>query len=373
MRTWIAVGIVFAVGTFAFGQKAETVEELTQTVLSLQQSGKNDAEVATALEKIQLGQELTAADALKLQQHLPGPSSLDQLAVMRGLSAFAPSQAPASAPPTPDASAQSAILARAGAWIGSAFSQTPTFTASRAEFHYQEDLQGTNSAAAPQEDQSGTYHRSLDERTDSVQISQGVEREVSPESKVNWGENGQISDGESIPSLPNLFQEASASGKLTFTNWGTVNGKTAAVFSFAVTKKKSRYTLDYCCFPIAETVVADQTPSGDAMITPGASTRVTRWRPFKKAAPYHGFLYIDPESGAILRTVTIAELKPFDFIRMEEECIDYAPGTIDGKAGVVLSRRVRLTEAVPGGDTRPASYPVRRTLLVAEYVLSGSK
>lgn len=367
MRTWITVGMMFAVAASAFGTKPVTVQQLTQTLTSLHQAGKSDEEVAANLQQLQLSEEVTAGDAAELQQYLPGPASRDQLAVLRGLSAFAPSPAPASAPATPDAAAQSAMLARAEAWVGSTFKQTPSFTATRAEFHYQEDAQGTNSSASPQAEPIETYRRSSDE-IDVVQIAQGTEQDVNPPSKVNWGENGQISDGGPIPSLPDILERASASGKLAFTRWETVNGKPAAVFSFSVEKKKMRYTVDYCCFPMGETVVADQTPSGEIMVAPVASVYTTRWHPFRKDVPYHGYLYIDPDSGAVLRTVTMAELKPFDFVRVEETRIDYASETIGGKSWVVPVRRVRLTETVPGGDTRPTYYPIRRTLITVEYV-----
>jgi hypothetical protein len=359
---------MFTVAAVAFGAKPVTVQQLTQTLISLHQAGNSDDEVAASLQHLQLSEEITAGDAAELQQYLPGPASRDQLAVLRGLSAFAPSQAPASAPATPDAAAQSAMLARAEAWIASTFKQTPSFTATRAQFHYQEDAQGTNSAANPLADPIESYRRSSDENTDVVQIAQGAEQEINPPSKVNWGENGQISDGGAIPSLPNILERASASGKMAFTRWETVNGKPAAVFSFSVEKKKMRYTVDYCCFPMGETVVADQTPSGEIMVAPVASVYTTRWHPFRKDVPYHGYLYIDPDSGAILRIVTKAELKPFDFVRVEETRIDYATEAIGGKAWVVPVRRVRLTETIPGGDTRPTFYPIRRTLLTVEYV-----
>lgn len=370
MRSWIILGLVFAVPTFAFGSKRITVQELTRALIALHQTGANDKEVAASLDQFQLSDELTAGTAAALQQYLPGPTSLDHFAVLRGLSAFEPSAASSvDAPPLPDAASQEALLARTRAWIISAFAQAPTYTASKVVERYDEDAQGNSSGTDPDPDAPSSYRRSSKERTDSVRITGGIETILNPLPKVKWGENGQISEGGPIPSLPNLFEEAAASQKPTFVRWEILNGKPAAVFAFTVDKKKSHYTVDYCCFPFTSTENASVTPSGDAVMLPMPGTLHSHsWRPFKKGVPYHGLIYIDPESGAILRTITIADLMPFDFVRTEKVRVDYGIEKLEGKECAVPVRRLTVNETVPSADTRSVSFPVRHELLSAEYL-----
>lgn len=364
MRSWMILGLLVCASTMAFCARQVTVQELTKTIVSLHQAGKSDNEVAASLQQMQLKEELTAGAAAELQQYLPGPLSKDQLAVLRGLSAFEPSVP--SQPPTSSASDPSALLARAASWMASTFKQIPAFTVSEVINRFDQNSQNLDLQSP---DALVNYQRSSSARTDSVEVSEGVERLLNPGEQTHWGENGKISEGGPNPALPELFQEASAFGKPTFARWEVVDGKSAAVFTFSIEKKKSHYTVDYCCFPFAYTENASITPSGDAVILPTTGImRTHSWRPFKKTVPYHGLLYIDSASGAILRTVTIVELKPYDYLHFEEVRIDYAMEILDGKTYVAPVRKVTLNETVPGADTRPVSYPVLRSLMTAEYV-----
>lgn len=368
MRPHWILCLLFAVSSFAFGGQRVTVQELTQKLISIHDAGKSDEEVAASLQQLQLSEELTAGQAASLEQYLPGSLSLDQLEVLRAQSAFettAPSQTPA--PPSLDAVAQSALLARTATWLTSAFGQTPTYTVSKVVDIYQADLQSMNKGSGAQPDVVTKYLRPSEERTDTVEIIQGVEKATNPGPKVNWGENGQISEGGPPPSLSEVFQEASAFGKPAFSRWAVIDGKPAAVFTFGVDKKKSRYSVEYCCFSSSEMQSAGVGAGGEADITPGANMTSTSWKPFKKVVPFHGMLYINPDSGAILRTVTFAELRPFDFVHTEQVRVDYITESLSEKSCVVPVRKVTLNETVPGGDTRPESYPIRRELVTAEY------
>lgn len=365
MRPHWILCLVFAVSSSAFGGQRVTVQELTQKLISLHDAGKSDEDVAGSLEQLQLSEEMSAGQAADLEQYLPGSLSLDQLAVLRGLSEFeAAAPPPAPAPPAPDAAA---LLTRTATWVTTAYGQTPNFTVSKVVDIYRADTQSMSKSSGAQADVVTKYGRPSEERTDTIVISQGVEKATSPGPKVKWGENGEISEGGPQPSLAELFQEASASGKLAFSRWETIDGKPAAVFSFAVDKKKSHYTVDYCCFSASEMQSAGVGSGGEADITPGANMTSTSWKPFLKVVPFHGLLCINPDSGAIVRTVTFAELKPFDFVHAEQVRIDYATQSLGDKSGVVPVRKVTLNETVPGADTRPESYPIRRELITAEY------
>jgi hypothetical protein len=222
-----------------------------------------------------------------------------------------------------------------------------------------------SSAGGLQVDSPNTYVQMSEGHTDRVEITQGVEKEMTAGDKTHWGENGQISEGGPVPPLPEIFQEASASGKPAFARWEIFNGKPVAVFTFSVDKKKSRYVVNYCCFPATDT--ATGAANAGFGISPGQIQSVTTWRPFKKGVSYHGLLYIDPGTGEILRTVTYAELKPSEYVHTENVRIDYGSENVSGKSCIVPLTSITLSEVVPGGDSGTRAYSVRHALTNVTY------
>ncbi|MFZ0394247.1 MAG: hypothetical protein WCF17_19615 [Terracidiphilus sp.] len=362
MRSLVVVLLVLA-SSFAYAAKRVTVQELTQILASMHQSNKTDDDVATRLKQVQLGEELTAADRATLEQYLPGPESKEQLDILAGLSAFLPPAAsPSPAPAIPDTGA---TLSRAQQWIKGTYLPVPTYTASKVVLRYQDDVQNTSSQPGLQVDSPNTYTKLAEGRTDTVETAQGVEKLVGDQAKAHWGENGQISEGGPIPPLPDILEEAAQSEKVAFSRWATMDGKPAAVFTFAVDKKKSRYSVNYCCFPQTDT--ATGVANSGVMLAPGDIQSVTTWHPFKKTVSYHGLLFIDPGTGAILRTITFADLKPSDFVHTEEVRVDYTSTALGDKICVVPQSSITVDEVVPGGDAGAHGYSVRHRLFLATY------
>jgi hypothetical protein len=179
---------------------------------------------------------------------------------------------------------------------------------------------------------------------------------------VQWGQNGQVSEGGPGPILSVTLQEAADGGKLNWLRWETVNGKPAAVFSFIVPKKKSHYEVNYCCFPITD----DTGRMGYEGTGPNFQTS-TSWKAFKTTVGYHGEFFINPDSGVIVRVITQAELKPTDFVHQEDMRIDYGAVRIGDQIYVLPSDSFTLTEVVPNGDNYAATYSIRHTLFSTTY------
>ncbi len=359
----LAVILLLLASSFAWAAKRVTVQELTQILTTMQQSKKSDDDVANRLKQLELSEELTGEDAAKLEQYIPGPESKDQLEILAGLSAFeSPAASPGPAPATPVAGA---ILSRTQAWIKGTYLQVPTFTASKIVLRYQDDVQNAHNQDGISVDSPNTYAALSEGRTDTVEMTQGAEKFVGDRPKEHWGENGQISEGGPTPPLPDILQEATESERIAFSRWQTIGGKPAAVFTFSVDKKRSRYIVTYCCFPQTDT--ATGVANSGVMIAPGDIQSVTTWRPFKKTVPYHGLLFIDPDTGAILRTITFAELKPSDFVHQENVRLDYTSTALGDKMSVVPESSIILDEVVPGGDAGVHGYSVRHRLFLATY------
>jgi hypothetical protein len=94
---------------------------------------------------------------------------------------------------------------------------------------------------------------------------------------------------------------------------------------------------------------------------------VSEWKNFKATVGYHGELFLDPDSGTVVRTITEAEFKPSDFVHYEDIRTDYAPMPIGGKNLVVPVRAFIVSEVVPNGDSFAAHYSVRHQEVTEDY------
>ena len=84
--------------------------------------------------------------------------------------------------------------------------------------------------------------------------------------------------------------------------------------------------------------------------------------------PYHGEFFIDPDTGIVVRMVTLAELKPTDVVHQQDTRVDYGPVKVGDKMLVLPVRTVINTEVVPNGDSQAAGrYSTRCTLFTIEY------
>ena len=180
---------------------------------------------------------------------------------------------------------------------------------------------------------------------------------------------------EPDPSLGAVFEEAQAAGDIKWLRWETLNGKQAAVYSFDVPKKRAHFAVNVCCFPdVSQAGVATFQSAGIASAAGGAGGAKgnfqtnTNWHNYKASVPYHGEFFIDPETGIVVRMITMAELKSTEVVHQQDTRIDYAPVNVDGQVSVLPVKTVIATEVVPNGDSGSAGkYSVRRTFFTSEY------
>jgi len=371
MKTFSWVLILLATAP-AWGSKKVSIQDLQQTLISLQQAKKSDADVATRLKDVELGEQLTASTKEALVQYSPGPLAAEQLDILEGRSAMlAPPASDLPAAAAPDVTAQKAILAKAVDYVTNVYMQSPHLAAAKTTSRFQDGVEGirTNSGQTSNMPNAGRswetpnmFMRLIGSHTSPVEIEKGSELITPVKQKQPWGQNGQVSEAGPGPLLSVILEEAAAAGKLNWLRWQTIRGKQVAVFSFAVPKKKSRYEVHYCCFPVTQ----DTGRMGYEGTTPNLQFG-TEWKDFKTVVGYRGEFFIEPDSGAILRVVTEAELKPTDFVHQEDMRIDYGPVMIDGKTHTLPIESFTLNEVVPNGDNSAARYSIRHTLFKVGY------
>jgi hypothetical protein len=390
-RVWILILVMLAAPAWA--AKKVTVGQLEDLLLSLHQAQKTDAEVATQLKEVELSQELTRSAMNNMVKYVPGPLSTEQLFVLEALSAdLIPPASDLPSTPAPDAAAQKALLAKAESYVNNTYRQLPILTATRTTLRFQDNMEAAVSdsgvaGSAKEVDISAglsnplLFFRYINSSESPVVSEHGAEQLPPGKDKTLWGANQMIALKEPPPSLGVIFTEAIEAGSIQWLRWELINGRPAAVYSFAVPKAKSALTLDICCFPnlvqtgvarfynsmSASVVAGDEAAGGGAGGVTGNFQSATDWRNYRSVVPYHGEFFVDSGSGIVVRMITEAELAPSEVVHRVNTRIDYGPVTVGGKMLVLPVKTVVNTEVVPKGDSGAGSFTTRQTLFTSEY------
>jgi hypothetical protein len=376
--------------TNAWCARKITVSQLEDLLRSMQQDKKSDIEIATALKQIELSEELTRSKMNGLVSYVPGALSTEQIYVLEARSAdLAPPQSDLPATPVPDAAAQSAILAKAAAYISATYSQLPAMAATKTTLRFQDNVEALAAASGLQngaQDVSvgagfsnpASFVHYINSSQAQVVTIHGAEQPPAQKDTTPWGANKMIAVESPDPGLADVFKEAQSAESIRWLRWESVSGRPMAVFAFAVPRKKSHLDVVVCCFPkINQTGVATFYTATTAAALGGGSSgqggvtgnfqTSTNWREYKTTAPYHGELFIDPETGTVARMIAQDELKSSDVVHEVDTRIDFGPINLGGKIFVVPVKTYIDTLVVPNGDSGAATYTTRRTLFTSEY------
>ncbi|HWE85684.1 MAG TPA: hypothetical protein VG267_12130 [Terracidiphilus sp.] len=381
----ITLLLVAAVPAFSAAARKITVAELKDMLATMHNQKKSDADAATALKQVQLSEQLDRATMNNFADELPGTLSSEQIYVLEARSAMLPPAASAIPTTAPlDAAAQQALLTKAGTYASGTWGQLPTLTATKTTLRFQDNVEALADASSMHggstDPNAGVfvnpynYIHYINSTDTEIGLDHGAERV--PEDKTQWGRNKMIQVMDPAPSLAAIFQEAKDSGNLKWERWELVNGKPAAVFSYQVAKKKAKMAVNVCCFPQidqAGVVTFQSASTGSLNGGSGGGARGnlqtnTSWSPYKeKNVGYRGEFFIDPDSGIVVRMITMAEQKSSDMVHQLDTRIDYGPVTIGGKALVLPVRSVMITEVVPNGEAGAGGFSTRTTLFTSEY------
>jgi len=386
---WVLLACALAAPAWASGRKV-TVAQLEDLLRTMKQDKKPDAEVAEALKQVELTEQLTRPAMNTMVQFVPGPYATEQLYVLEARTAdLVPPAAYLPSTPAPDAAEQKALLARAETYVTGTYAKLPELTATRTTLRFQDNMQAVSSSSGIVGSaseavtgsglgQSNSYIRYINSTKSAIALAHGAEKRNAEKDETRWGANRMIALQSADPDLPTVFHEARQSGTLEWLRWELVNGKPAAVFSFTVPRKLSRLGVKVCCFPsINQTGVARFYTPATAGALGGGGTggggvsgnyqTNTEWHEFSATTPYHGELFLDPETGIVVRMITQAELKPTDVVHQVDTRVDYGPAKAGATALVVPLKTFVNTIVVPGGESGSGSYSTRTTLFTSEF------
>jgi hypothetical protein len=389
---WILVVLMLA--SPAWAAKKLTVQQLKDLLISLQQDRKTDEEVAAELKHVELTEELTRDAMNKIVEFASGKHSTEQIYVLEARSATLPppaSDLPAN--PAPDAAAQKVILDKAVDYTTKSYAQLPHLTATKTTLRFQDNTEAVDPCSgiagcakdvvtSPGFSQWAPFIHFISSTETPVVSEHGTEMMPSKKDKTPWGANGMIVFLGPEPSLGAILQDAQAAGSIQWLRWQLINGKRAAVFSFKVPITNSRLAVDVCCFPTSiqtgiariynsmdATVVAGQEAVGGGAggVTGNFQTNTSYDQQFKATVPYHGEIFVDLNTGIVVRLITQAEFKTSDEVQQEDQRIDYGPVMIGASALVLPVKTILNTVVAPNGDTGAARFTTRRTLFISEY------
>ncbi len=301
----------------AFGAKRVTVDELERTLAAAQ--GLPDAEVAQKLSDLELTERLSRVRFDRLEASLHGEKARQALLILADTSAFL--EPPAAEIPnqsTPDLAAQRKIMALTVQYISQTVHQLPNLFATRVTTSFEDKPAAFTAHGGAASTMYLPIHL-VGHSAVTVTFRDG--REVVEKSKLDPRTRTLNTSGVFGPILGTVIVDAARS-KLSWSHWEQGQGGLLAVFSFAVPKEKSHYTITY-----------DSVPNEP---NPCSTTPQT----FSEVVAYHGEMVIDSASGSILRLMLQADMKPDEFTVKSGIEVEYGQVTIGGKSYFLPVRSV---------------------------------
>ncbi|MGA2351687.1 MAG: hypothetical protein ABSF70_14735 [Terracidiphilus sp.] len=341
-----------------------TVEQLQQTLAAQRAADKSDGYTAEQLGKLELTEQLTEHTYARITAELkPGPKTLLALKLLADLSVFLEppaSELPDRAPPT--AAEQRSMWNGATNYVGVTLRHMPNFLATRLTQRYDDSpLMSITNGLGPYLDLHLT-------QTFSQQIAYRDGEEVAASKPTlessSSGFTGYTSKGEFGPILATILVDTSK-GKVTWSHWEQTASGQVAVFHYAVPQAASHYSVDFCCV---------QNPASGALAFGfAAGTELASNTDSYRGTPgYHGNVYLDPATGAILRITMDTELKASDPIKRVGMSVEYGPVEIGGKNFIlpVHSIAIMLARSYLGGTGRSGSMNEKTILSINEVSFS---
>lgn len=338
--------ILFVLGSMislpACASRQLTVAQLRQ-LLSLEvAAAKSDNSIAGDVADVELNEQLTPLSLDRLRTDLKlGPKTMLSLQLLSDCSAFLkPSFAETQMLPPPDTKTQQALLNNASRFALTALRHLPDFLATRVTRSF-ESSGNFILSMEPRLENSDTYPRDSDRFTPhNTFIAAGTfDREISyRDGQELSGESASASSAKLAPSSDPLGLASSgefgselatilldsAKGKIEWDRWEQTSTGVAAVFDYSVPQKAANYVVDYCC--VRPAYPGAQLPKSVSILGLGQIANQYHGTP-----AYHGEIYLNPTTGALMRFTLVAEMNRKDPIVQVASSVVYGPVEIGGK------------------------------------------
>jgi VWFA-related protein len=381
MRRLILLGILAILTLPAGAAKRVTVEQLEQSLANDSAAHRADAEIAHQIGQLELSERLTDVTLGRLAKKLVlGPRTALALQLVADQSAFLDPPAgelPATAPP--DAATQQRMMDAARGYVVETVPHLPNFFVSRTTSRFDDSPQvlqngdwpiraGLHLLGSRSRNETFRDGKEVQDTADQNSATETVAANAPPGAQQAQSELGLFSFGEFGPVLAEPLADM-ARGKVSWSHWEETAAGLAAVYNYSVPKSVSHYEVQYCCIredaptPHREFAYGnrDRTPPVAIAAAPNA-------RPFHETPGYHGNLFIDPATGAILRITLEAELKEGDPITRAAIVVQYGAVPIGDRTYFCPVRSLAFSMEQPGYN--PNGKPSPPVLLLNETSFS---
>ena len=298
MRSRLLVLVVCA-GLTALGAEMQlTIEQLKEFVTSSIKLGHADNKLANYLRKVKLTNQLDDRTVEELQGLGAGPKTVEALHQLRDESASLPKAAPPPPkpiyvpPPAPDSIEQKRVLQEATDYALNYSARLPDFICTQVTRRYV-DPSGMDFWRL---EDTITERLSFFEKHEDYHVVLYNNRPVDmPHEKLG----GVTSAGEFGSMMKEIF-EPETETKFDWERWATLRGRRMHVFTYNVSSGRSQYRI---------------TAEGNQTIIAG----------------YHGLIYVDRDTSAVMKITLTAEIPPTFPIRQVNLSLDYDRTTISGR------------------------------------------
>ena len=358
MRRLILLAALAAMALPGWAARRVTVAQLEQALTAASAAHKPDLEIVRLIGETELSERLTRATLDRLHEKLGlGPQAELALKLLGDQSEFL--QPPASelaATAAPDDATQQRMLQAARSYVAQSLVRLPNFLANRITNRYDDSPVALKKDAWPV--RAGLHLVDTSSRETSIREEQ-ENQPVAGGGAVWYKQTGLITRGEFGSTLGMVLGDT-ASGKLSWSHWEETEAGPLAVFQYSVPKSASHFEVIGSHRPPPPTLEGAATPSvgnrgiAGIRIQPGAvgsnKAEITRNRP-----GYHGYLWLDPASGTILRITIQADPKDITAFTRADILVQYDQVQIGDKQFTCPVRSLALSSAASdarstGGD-----------------------
>ncbi len=321
MRGWILLLLFAATTLSARAAQRVRVAELQQFLTAQYAAHKSDGSIADHLGNMELSEQLTGPTLDRITADLkPEKKTAQALQLLADRSAFL--EPPASEipdKPAPEVAEQLRLFQGAIHFASVTIENLPDFLATRNTYTFDNsvvtmttDASRTGISAHGPLHANGEYSRQITFR-DGAEVMLDAAAQDKQE-KHGEAPPGLVSYGEFGPFLVTILSD-STKGRVVWSHWEQTRSGLAAVLEYEIPQKASHYAVNYCCALFVPLLAAGggrqntnvANASGDFHDTPG----------------YHGYLYLDPQTGAVLRVTLEAEMKTDDPLSRVAESVAY--------------------------------------------------
>ena len=281
------------------------------------------SELARQLDSMQLTERLSSEKLEVLEKSVHGKKAREAFEILADESVFLPPPADEIlSTPAPDMAAQRQMILSTASYIKNTIPHLPDVFATRTTVQYHELPPKPNETwktALPVQ----SLHEG-ETATASVHVHDGRER-VEDVSVKNASDKLGVEQLRTIgtfgPILATVLAAAtSPHSELVWSRWEKSPDGALAVFRYRVTQETPYFTAEFCCLPYDFDTV-----------------------PFRKPAPFHGEIAVDPSTGAIMRLTIQADLPWRLPLEHSDVMVEYRPVQKGARAFICPSRSVSVS------------------------------